>query len=101
MSLLMAQTTHGTLAGTVKDASGNAIANATVTATNTGTNLPFTVLSGPDGKYLMQHLAQGKYRVDVEMAGFKPLTRTGVMISAGASTALDLTLEPGSADTPR
>jgi hypothetical protein len=102
MTLLMSQTTHGNLAGTVKSASGNPIANATITATNTGTNAPLTVLSGPDGKYIMNHLPQGKYRVDAAMAGFKPLTRDDVMISAGASSALDLTLEPGDApDTAR
>ena len=59
-----AQSTYGTISGSVTDSSGAAIADAQVTLTNLGTSEKRTQSTGSDGLYTFVNLFAGKYNVD-------------------------------------
>ena len=90
-----AQIGASALTGIVRDPRGAAVPGAAVTAVAADTNLPRTAVTGPAGDYVIQGLAPGAYRLDVELRGFKPLTREGVRVATGETVRLDLALEVG------
>jgi hypothetical protein len=92
---LSAQTTYGSIAGTVTDPSGAAITNAQVTVTNVGTAEKRVEPTGVDGFYSFVNLLPGRYRIDVEKAGFKRTTRSDVIVEVGQSIRIDLTMQVG------
>ena len=90
-----AQVGAGALAGNVTDQAGAAIPGATLTATAAGTNLSRTVVSDQSGIYLMPGLAPGRYRLRVELNGFRPLIRDGLRLATGETVRVDVQLEVG------
>ena len=64
-SPVRAQSTYGSVVGTVTDPSGAAVAGAQVTLTNAGTGERRTQPSGPDGLYSFVNLFPGKYKIEV------------------------------------
>jgi len=60
-AVLKAQSTDGTIAGTVKDSSGAAIVDAQVTVTNADTNIAKTEVTDKFGDYEAPGLLPGKY----------------------------------------
>ncbi len=93
-----AQTSQGTILGTVKDPSGGAIGGATVTVTNTGTNELRTFTTGADGAYRVPALEPGLYTVRVEASGFKTLTVSAQNLVVGQEMVVNATMEVGSAE---
>src|SRR2546425_12029843 len=77
---LLAQSTYGSITGSVTDPSGAAIADAQGTLTNLGTAEKRTQSSGADGLYSFVNLIPGNYRVDVEKQGFKHFTRQPIAV---------------------
>ena len=59
-SPLSAQSTFGSISGTVTDASGAAVADAQVTLTNVGTSAKQTYTTGADGLYSVRELESGR-----------------------------------------
>ena len=94
VSPLFAQVASGEITGTVKDPSG-AARGATVTVTNVDTNRQRVVASSGEGVYTAPSLAPGEYRVDVELAGFRPIRREGVRLSTGEKARIDFALAIG------
>jgi hypothetical protein len=64
-------------------------------ATETATGVKQTITSDGRGFYSFQSLSVGRYDVDVNAAGFKPLRRTGVAIDVNSKVALDASLAIG------
>ncbi|HXF04109.1 MAG TPA: carboxypeptidase-like regulatory domain-containing protein, partial [Blastocatellia bacterium] len=85
----------GALAGTIFDPRGAVVSEATVTATNESTGETRSVLSGPDGSYRIALLPPGSYTVQVNRAGFKLATRTGVAVVVTEVTTLNVQLDVG------
>ena len=71
----IAQSTFGTLTGTVSDPAGAVVVNATVMITNLGTQASRTLITSGEGNYLAANLDPGRYRITVESSGFARLTR--------------------------
>ena len=92
---LSAQTTYGSIAGSVTDPSGAAIADAQASLTNIGTAEKRVQNTGPDGLYDFVNLIPGKYRIDVEKTGFKRTTRPDVIVEVGQSVRIDLAMQVG------
>ena len=90
-----AQSTYGTVTGSVTDASGGAVADAQVTLTNQGTSEKRTQSTGSDGLYTFVNLFAGKYKVDAEKAGFKRTSRTDIVVEVQQTSRIDLTMQVG------
>lgn len=87
----------GKITGVVSDASGAVIAQATVTVVNAETRIKQTVTTGDNGVYAFPALPVGRYDLSVSSDGFKPYSRTGLVIDINTSLALDVVLEVGKA----
>jgi len=90
-----AQSTYGTVDGTVLDSSGATVAGAQVTLTNTGTQEKRTQSSGNEGLYQFVNVSPGEYRIDIEKAGFKHFTRSNVVVQVQQDTHIDASLQVG------
>ncbi|WP_165420214.1 carboxypeptidase-like regulatory domain-containing protein [Edaphobacter modestus] len=62
-AMLTAQTSKGILSGVVRDATGAVIQGVAVTATNQDTNETRTVMSEATGRYRIDAISPGIYRV--------------------------------------
>jgi len=94
-SFVHAQSTYGSVAGSVTDSSGATVADANVTLTNVGTSEKRTQSSGSDGLFTFVNLFAGQYRIDVEKQGFKHYARTSVTVDVQQTTRVDATLQVG------
>src|SRR6202050_2204292 len=94
-SSAFAQSTYGSIAGSVTDSSGAAITDAKVTLTNMGTAEKREQSSGADGLFTFVNLFPGQYRVDVEKDGFKHFVRSPIVVEVQQSTRVDAALQVG------
>jgi len=92
----MAQSENGTLIGTVLDADGKAVVGATVTISDSTTNqaLPSTK-TGENGRFTVNDLPPGHYKVTVSMANFKTAVQNDVEILLHRTFELPIKLEVG------
>src|SRR4029434_4421159 len=84
-----AQAGAGEITGIVKDQAGAAVPGATITVTETRTNRARCGASTGDAAVTAPSLAPGEYRLDVELAGFKPVRREGIRLSTGEKARID------------
>ncbi len=71
----LAQSTFGTITGTVTDPSGAVLPNATVTITNKSTQAIRTVTTNGEGTYVAINLDPGVYRIETTATGFGKFVR--------------------------
>jgi len=92
-----AQTTSGTLGGTVLDASGHSIPNAHVTATNDANGDARRVDTASDGTFNFPSLLPATYTVQVEATGFQVYRSTGNVLTPNGHLVLpQITMQVGS-----
>jgi hypothetical protein len=94
-SPLAAQVAAGEITGSIKDQAGAAVPGATVTVTNEATSQQRIVMSTNGGVYTAPGLAPGTYRVEVGLAGFKPISRSAIRVATGDKARLDFELTIG------
>src|SRR6202789_692913 len=94
-SPLSAQSTFGSISGSVADASGSAVPDAQVTLTSTATSAKQSYTTGGDGLYSFVNLNPGEYRLDVEKAGFKHYKRESVIVQVQQAVRIDAVMEVG------
>ncbi len=92
---LGAQTTTGSIVGTVTDPSGAVIGGASVTITNMGTGIAVKTTTDSGGNYVVTPLQVGRYSVTVEAAGFKKSIRSDVTVNVQDRVRVDAALEVG------
>ena len=94
---VLGQITTGTVSGTVKDPQGAVIPGATVTLVNEGQGTRSApVVTNATGDFVVVNVAPGTYTLEVELASFKTLKRSGLAVSPGSRVAVsDLTLDVG------
>jgi hypothetical protein len=92
---LGAQTTAGSIVGTVTDPSGAIIAGAAITITNMGTNIAVKTTTDASGEYVLTPLEVGKYSVAVEATGFKRSVRSDIQVNVQDRVRVDAKLEVG------
>jgi Carboxypeptidase regulatory-like domain len=90
---VQAQSTFGTVLGTVKDPSGSLVATARVTLTNTGTNAQHTTTTNAAGSYEFVNTETGNYKVTVEAPGFQTTESQTFALDARATVRLDMDLK--------
>ncbi|MFB3905063.1 MAG: carboxypeptidase regulatory-like domain-containing protein [Acidobacteriota bacterium] len=81
--------------GRVIDETGGVIPGASVIAVNVGTNVSTQTVTNDEGNYRIPFLLPGEYRVTVELTGFRKVERTGVRMSVGSDTTVDITMPVG------
>lgn len=86
-----AQTSRGTIRGTVLDQNGAVIPGATVTITNEATNEKRIVTSGQEGEFTIASLPAGRYRLEVSSSSFKK-TIAVIEIKVNEEKRLDIPL---------
>lgn len=90
-----AQSTFGSILGTVKDASGSVIPNATVKITNVDENTVRNVQANSNGDYEAVNMKPGRYKVEVTASGFQTFTTSEVMLAARQTLRVDAALSTG------
>jgi hypothetical protein len=93
-----AQTTFGTILGTVTDPSGAVMPNVIVTVTNQGENTSREVRTDAQGNYLAENTKEGLYTVSVKTAGFQQIFLTDVRLTARQIVRADLKLVMGATE---
>jgi hypothetical protein len=90
-----AQVVGGTISGIVLDPGGAVVAGASVTIRNQETGGERHLISGTSGTYAAPSIPIGVYTIVVTNDGFAPQTRTGVSLTVGQATRVDITLHLG------
>lgn len=92
-----AQTSNGTVAGTVTDKSGAAVANATVKATSQDLGKTLgTAVTDSSGGYRIDALIPGRYTVSITSPGFSELKFSDVEVKGSYTATVSGVLEVGS-----
>jgi Carboxypeptidase regulatory-like domain len=96
---LGAQTTFGSITGTVTDTSGAVIPNAAITVTNEATGAVRNVVTSNPGAFNVPDLGVGSYKIHIEAPGFKPYDQADMTLNANQVLGLDVRLAVSSATT--
>lgn len=92
---LSAQTPQATISGIITDASGGVVPGVQVTAIHSATGQRTAIVTNERGFYVLASLPIGDYTVEAEMPGFKKYVRPGLVLTTGATVALDIQLAVG------
>jgi hypothetical protein len=92
---LRAQTTNGSIQGTVTDPSGAPVGGANVTGRNLDTSLSVATVTSDAGLYSLANLPPGRYSVTVEGPNMKNYVREGVTVQTGSTVSLDIQMQLG------
>ena len=90
-----AQTTLGTIRGTIVDPQQQVVPGATVVITDESTSVTREVQSDAQGSFEVPNLRPGTYSVAATIAGFSKAQRTGVVLRAASVVRIDLSLAIG------
>jgi Carboxypeptidase regulatory-like domain/TonB dependent receptor-like, beta-barrel/TonB-dependent Receptor Plug Domain len=90
----VAQTSRGSVTGTVTDPNGAVIAGADVTLTSVQTNTSRTTKTSDEGLYRFEAVEPGTYQVKISSAGFGDNITTGVDVRANQTSDTPVQLAP-------
>jgi hypothetical protein len=93
---LIAQTSSGTIAGTITDSTGAAVGGATVTAVSNDTGERRSVTANGVGGYRIESVTPGTFVVTAQAPSFQKTTTPNVHVSASVVTSVNETLNVGS-----
>jgi hypothetical protein len=82
----------GSISGHVRDVSGAPLPGVSVLALPATGGTITRATTGPDGRYQIDGLSMGTYRVDFDLAGFDRVRRNRIAIERGAAATADATL---------
>jgi outer membrane receptor protein involved in Fe transport len=94
--LTFAQTSRGSVSGTVKDPNGAVVPGATVTLVNAATSVGRTTVTNDEGFYRFDAVDLGNYSVRITAANFSTAEKTGVVVNANQTATIDADLQVGS-----
>src|SRR5438034_9463677 len=86
---MRAQTSRGTVTGTVLDPSGAMVAGARVTMTGVETGIRLSTTGNETGVYRFDAIDLGFYDLTVTHAGFRTYSTTTIGVDANRVTTLD------------
>ncbi len=96
-AVALAQSTYGTINGSVTDPSSAAVRGATVEATNQQTQVKHSLVTSTEGTYRFVNLDPGVYTVSASAPGFSVTERKDVTLQAREELPVDLQLAVASA----
>lgn len=92
-----AQSTTGSVVGSIADSTGSVIPNATITLTNNATGDKRTVITADSGDYQFLSIPPGEYTLTVEAQGFRRYTHNPVEVQVELATRENVDMSVGSA----
>lgn len=98
-SVATAQTTTGTIQGTLRDAGGGVLANVAVEIANARTGVATSAKTASDGLYVAPLLPPGDYTVTVQVPGFRRYVQSGLKLDVGQNRTVDIELTVGDVST--
>jgi virginiamycin B lyase len=84
-----------TISGTVKGPDGAALRGAFVQARNAKTKIMVSVLTDNQGRYRVENLPAGEYRLQIRAPGYRAEPRSGLNLAADQNAAHDFALQKG------
>jgi Carboxypeptidase regulatory-like domain/TonB dependent receptor len=90
-----AQSTFGSIIGTVKDQSGSVVPGASVTVVNQGTSSKRTSVTSASGTYELLNLDAGIYELSIQASGFKDQVFSHLVLQARDTQRIDASLAVG------
>ena len=84
----VAQTTSGSISGSVIDQQQAAITSATVTVADETKGFSLTATTDKEGRFVFPQVPPGTYTLSVDAKGFKKLQRSGIALVANDKLAL-------------
>ena len=79
---------NASVQGTVADESQAVLPGATVTATEVSTGAQIVAVAEADGRYRLDNVAPGKYKIRFELSGFGAVELTNVELLVGANVTV-------------
>ncbi len=92
---VFAQVERGTIAGTVRDASGAVVPDVSITVKNVATGVEFKTTTNQGGEYVAPNLIPGDYSITAFKQGFTTLDRSGIALHIYERLDVDLILQVG------
>jgi len=94
-----AQSTFGSIRGTVQDSTGAVIPDASVTVHSLDQGFTRQAVSNDTGEFLIENLQAGHYSISVERAGFSKALVAGTQLEARQDLRIPITLTVAAAAT--
>jgi hypothetical protein len=91
----LAQTTFGSITGTITDVTGAAVPNAQVKASELASGYTYESRTTLDGVYTIANLRAGTYTVEATAPGFSEVKVLDIRLAGREIRALDLTMQVG------
>lgn len=92
-----AQTETASIRGSVSDSSGALVPNTTVRLVDVDRGSTNEVVTGRDGSYNFPSVRPGRYRMELEKSGFKPVHLTGITLNVQDNLEKNFELDVGPA----
>ncbi len=94
--LAFAQSTTGTISGTISDERQAVLPNVKVTARNVDTNTNRNTTTDSEGRYRFQNMPTGNYEITVEAPGFAKYVHSGITLVLNQDAVVDVPMKPSS-----
>jgi hypothetical protein len=85
--------TSGALKGVVRGQDGNMLRGISLTLEGRAGNTITEMQTGFSGEFRLSGLVPGQYRLLAEQQGYQPVRLVGIIVAAGETTVLEITLE--------
>ena len=92
-----AQLYTGSITGLVTDPSGAVVPGAKVTVEDVAKQVPQSVTTDSNGRYVLRSLPPSTYRLTVEVAGFSTAVRDNLVLEVNQNLGIDVPLQLGAA----
>jgi hypothetical protein len=96
---MQAQSTFGSIRGTVQDASGAAIPDAQVTLHSVDENTDHVASTDANGNYTLENLKAGKYSIRAQRTGFADTVVDGIALAARQDLRFTLSMAIATEET--
>lgn len=92
-------TASGRISGIIKDPSGAVVPGAAVQITGLDSGSTQSTVTDRQGRYMFDGVSAGRYQLSTKSAGFQTVIRSGIAVTSGKETVVDMALKIEAAST--